>query len=115
MALTDPIMSREQIDALNQRLQHRKEAILAGFALYQERELTSGECTHALQPGTRAMRIERLVYGWRVWLATRDFIHGTYLELHNDGAILNCTVRADEGDDRFIARPSDNEIRNMQR
>jgi hypothetical protein len=67
--------------------------------------------------GTRLMRIVRLARGWRVWTSTANFRYGTYLELFDDGRVLNCTVRANEGDDYFWARPSDeaiNKQRNMQ-
>ena len=115
MALSDPIMSRAQIDQLNQRLQHRKETMISGFALLIERELTPDQCNVAMPIGARAQRIVRLPHGWRLWLATADFIYGTYLELFDDGRIMNMTTRRDEGDDYYWARPSDNEIRNMQR
>jgi hypothetical protein len=123
MALSDPIMTRGMIDQLNQRLQHRRDAMLAGFALYQPHaaqpppvSTTHGIDRHtmATQPGTRLMRIIRLPRGWRLWLATRDYIFGTYLELFDDGRVLNCTVRAEEGDEYYWARPSDAETRNMQ-
>ena len=63
-------------------------------------------------PGTRCMRIVRLPYGWRIWQATRDFIYGTYLELHDNGKVVHFTVRADEGDDIFVVRDTDEAIRN---
>jgi hypothetical protein len=85
--------------------------MISGFALYQERGLLPNECTVALPIGARAQRIERLPHGWRVWTSTRDFRYGSYLELFDDGRILNCTTRADEGDEYFWARPSDQEIR----
>lgn len=56
------------------------------------------------------MRLIRLPRGWRLWLATRDFVFGTYLELHDTGRVVNITTRADEGDEIFQARPSDDEI-----
>jgi hypothetical protein len=126
MALSDPIMTRGMIDQLNQRLQHRRNAMLAGFALYQPHaaqpptvtyvSTTTGTDRHtmATPPGTRLMRIIRLPRGWRVWTATRDFVFGTYLELFDDGRVLNCTVRDNEGDDYYWTRPSDDTIRSMQ-
>lgn len=100
-----------------------QERMLAGFALYQEWSqpkagdptLQSDSHTMATLPGTRLLRIIRLPRGWRLWLATRDFVFGTYLELFDDGRVLNCTVRADEGDDYYWSRPSDKEIRNGTR
>jgi hypothetical protein len=62
-------------------------------------------------PGTRLYRIIRLPYGWRLWLATRDFIHGSYLELHDNGRVVRFETRPDEGDELFVVRPSDEEIR----
>lgn len=88
---------------------------MQGFALYQERELRPDECIVGMPIGTRAKQLVRLPHGWRLWLATNDFIYGTYLELFDDGRIMNMTTRRDEGDDFYWARPSDNEIRNMQR
>lgn len=62
-------------------------------------------------PGTRCMRLIRLPHGWRVWLATTDFIYGTYLELFDDGRVLHCTARVGEGDEFFWVRPSDGEVK----
>lgn len=70
--------------------------------------------TMQMPPGTRLHRIIRLYHGWRVWIATRDFIYGTYLELHDTGRVVNITTREDEGDEIIHARPSDEEIRSMQ-
>lgn len=61
--------------------------------------------------GSRCKRIERLIDGWRVWLSTADYVFGTWLELYDDGSIVNVTTRADEGDESFVVRPSDDEIR----
>jgi hypothetical protein len=104
------------------------ERMLAGFALYNEsaaKPPAVGPGPHAIgphldhntmqmQPGTRLHRIIRLYHGWRIWIATRDYIFGNYLELFDDGHVLNCTVRVDEGDDYYWARPSDDEIRSKQ-
>ena len=64
------------------------------------------------QPGTRLYRIIRLPYGWRLWLATRDFIYGSYLELHDNGLVVRYESRIDEGDEIIKVRPTDVEIRN---
>ena len=65
----------------------------------------------ATPPGTRLQRIIRLPHGWRLWTATKDFRFGTYLELFDDGRILHCTTRADEGDEYFWSRHSDETIK----
>jgi hypothetical protein len=57
--------------------------------------------------GTRLMRIERLVGGWRLWTSTADYKLGTYLEMFNDGCIISVTVRDNEGDEVFVVRPQD--------
>jgi len=83
--------------------------MLEGFAEYVEPE-PSGQGNQRVigtPPGTRLMRLERLPHGWRAWLATRDFVYGTYLELFDDGRVLNCTTRADEGDEYFWVRGQD--------
>jgi hypothetical protein len=61
--------------------------------------------------GSRCKRIERLIDGWRVWLNTNDYVFGTWLELYDDGSIVSVTTRVDEGDESFVVRPSDDEIR----
>ena len=68
--------------------------------------------TIGVQPGTRLYRIVRLSYGWRVWLSTRNFIHGSYMELHNNGMVMRIECRTDEGDEVYRIRPSDEEIIN---
>jgi hypothetical protein len=99
--------------------EHAMTNMLAGFALYREDAAQPpwvsdtgpiGDPNTISTPiGTRLMRIIRLEHsGWRLWTATRDFRHGTYLELLDDGRIYNCTVRPDEGDDIFMVRPRDN-------
>lgn len=87
------------------------ERMLAGFALYVERPLNPDQCTIAMPIGARAMRLIRLPHGWRLWLSTRDYVYGSYIELFDDGRILHMTTRVDEGDDCFWARPSDEDIR----
>jgi len=88
--------------------------MLAGFALYVEPAMRPDQCVVGTAPGTRLMRMIRLPRGWRLWLSTNDFIFGTYLELFDDGRILRCTVRKDEGDEYFWVRPSDDAIRNRR-
>jgi hypothetical protein len=73
----------------------------------QQQQQSHDHDTIATPPGTRLQRIIRLYHGWRLWTATRDY---KYLVLYNDGRVLNCTTREDEGDDQFWARPSDDAI-----
>lgn len=83
--------------------------MLDGFAEYVE-PTTSGGGDHntiAVPIGTRLYRLIRLPHGWRAWIATRDFKYGTYLELFDDGRVLNCTCREDEGDEYFWVRDDD--------
>lgn len=92
-----------------------QQRMLEGFALYKEPVWQpSNHDVMATPIGCRLLRIIRLPRGWRLWVATRDFIYGTYLELHDTGRVVNITTRADEGDDIFQARPSDEEIRSMR-
>lgn len=97
--------------------------MLAGFALYAEpvpapagrtHDATLDHNTMQMQPGTRLHRIIRLYHGWRIWTATRDYIYGTYTELHDTGRVVTIVTRADEGDEIIHARPSDEEIHNGQ-
>jgi hypothetical protein len=92
------------------------ERMLAGFALYKEPEPVMGGDHDTIHTplGTRLMRMIRLYHGWRLWVATKDFRYGTYYELFNDGRILHCTTRVDEGDDYYWSRPDDETI-NKQR
>ena len=92
--------------------------LIEGFATYKEPPpptLPMDQRIVGLPPGTRLHRIVRLPRGWRLWIATKDFINGTYLELFEDGRVLNCTARADEGEDVFFVRPSDEVIRNRSK
>lgn len=91
--------------------------MLEGFALYREEPsspLGGDHNTIATPLGTRLLRMIRLHHGWRLWTATKDFRFGTYFELFDDGRVLNCTTRHDEGDDMFWVRPSDEHIRNRR-
>lgn len=92
--------------------------MLSGFALYVEPHRAAGALgdgrdhnTIATPLGCRLLRIIRLPHGWRLWVATNDFKYGTYYEAFDDGRVLNCTTRVDEGDEVFWARPSDEELR----
>lgn len=60
---------------------------------------------------SKCQRIVRLARGWRIWLSTNDYKHGTFLELCDDGQVVRFVTRADEGDEMHIVRPSDPEIR----
>jgi len=56
--------------------------------------------------GTRLQRIERAGYReWRLWIATSDYVHGTYLYLHHDGMVERVTVRENEGDESIVVCP----------
>jgi hypothetical protein len=91
-------------------------SLIEGFASYKPPEDIPLPLDHTIvgmPPGTRLYRIVRLPRGWRLWIATRDYISGTYLELFEDGRVMNCTARADEGEDMFWVRPSDKEIRRV--
>lgn len=61
-------------------------------------------------PGTRLMRMDRRVGCWWVWIATRDYINGTYMCVWDDGHVERVTIREEEGDEFFTVRPSDDEI-----
>jgi hypothetical protein len=89
------------------------ERMLAGFALLKNEgavpaaPVGADRNTIATPIGTRLQRIIRLYHGWRLWTATNDFHHGTYLELFDDGRILHNVARHDEGDEHYWVRPSD--------
>jgi hypothetical protein len=61
-------------------------------------------------PGTRLMRVIRLHNGWQLWTATRDFINGTWYEMHDDGSAYRWTCN-EEGDECILIRHSDEAIR----
>jgi len=86
--------------------------MLDAFIAYEKThsEMHHGHNTIGMQPGTRCYRIERSENGWRVWTATRDFIHGTYIELHNDGSAYRWECRPDEGDECIMIRWDDAEV-----
>jgi hypothetical protein len=92
-----------------------QQSMLEGFALYREPDkATTSPQDHTIigtPLGTRLKRLIRLPHGWRLWLSTTDYRYGTYLELFDDGRILNCTTRPDEGDEVFWVRPSDDAIK----
>lgn len=90
--------------------------MLEGFAEYRDPvgEPRANHNTVATPPGTRLMRVIRLPHGWRLWLATRDFRYGTYLEVFDDGRIMRATEYEEEGPEYNWVRPSDEEIRNMR-
>ncbi len=61
-----------------------------------------------IPPDTQLLRIDRLVDSYILWISTKDFIHGTYLQVYNDGEVLHCTERNDEcGPDVYTIKPSD--------
>ena len=66
--------------------------------------------TLALASSIRLRRIIRLPNGWRLWIDTRDFVYGTYYELHDNGRVVQFVVREDRGDEITEIRPSTEEI-----
>lgn len=74
-----------------------------------------------IQPGTKVLRIERAKSKrdsrehfiteqgyWIIWLhANHNFTLGTYLQLNDDGSILNATVREDGTEDTFTVKDAD--------
>jgi hypothetical protein len=92
----------------------RREAMVQAFADY-ERSRVAIPAQHLVigtELGTRLQRIVRLdSNGWMLWIATKDFVYGTYLLLSNDGGIERVVTRVDEGDEINVVRPSDEEIR----
>jgi len=87
--------------------------LIEGFASYKEPDIPPDKTLVGMPIGTRLHRVYRLPHGWRLWLATNDFRYGTFIELFDDGRVLHCTTRRDEGDDIFWVRPSDATIRNQ--
>ena len=89
--------------------------MLAAFASY-EQDARIPDMHNIMQqyPGTRLYRVVRIPDGWRVWLATRDHIYGSFLELHNSGLVTRHEVRPDDGEESFVVRPSDDDIMRMQ-
>lgn len=65
------------------------------------------QTTIATPLGTRLQRIIRHDDKWQLWIATRDFKHGTYLLLYDDGRIQNVTEREDEGPIMFDVKGTD--------
>ena len=87
--------------------------MLDAFAEY-ERRCASELAKHSVigQPlGTRLRRIIREPDSWILWLDTKDFAHGTYLQMYDNGCVQRVTVREDEGDEIIVVRPSDETIR----
>jgi len=86
--------------------------MLDAFIAYEKThsEMHHGHNTIGMQPGTRLYRIERTDSGWRIWTATRDFVHGSYIELHNDGSAYRWECRPDEGDECIMIRWDDAEV-----
>jgi hypothetical protein len=92
----------------------RRDAWVQAFADYERLHnyLPSHHRVLGMPLGTRLHRIVRQSdHEWLLWLATNDFVFGTYLLLDNDGTVTRVTVRNDEGDEINIVRPSDDAIR----
>jgi len=61
-----------------------------------------------IQPGTHALRLERVEHSyWILWLHTKDFKSGTYLELHDNGQIQRVTAFADGMEEKLEIKPKD--------
>lgn len=85
--------------------------MLDAFVDYERRVSNIDHHTTVGVPvGTRLQRIIRLSNGWLLWVATRDYMHGTYYMLYDNGRMDNITSRADEGDEITYVRPSDDVI-----
>ncbi len=86
--------------------------MLDAFIAYERNTQHMPDTSHiiGMSPGTRCYRIIRTDSGWRVWVATRDFIHGSYIELHNDGSAYRWECRPDEGDECIMIRWDDAEV-----
>lgn len=67
--------------------------------------------TIGMELGARCHRIVRLPNGWRIWLATRDYKFGTFIELSDQGRAVRFVTRIDQGDEIYQVRPSDAEIK----
>lgn len=88
--------------------------MLQAFADYEQRDPATVGPRHTvvgMPVGTRLLRMIRKPGCWWLWIATSDFIFGTYLCVYDDGRIERVTVREDEGDDIITIRPSDEFIR----
>lgn len=89
------------------------QAMLDAFIAYERERSTVFSINQSLvglPPGTRLMRIVRRPGSWILWLSTRDYTFGTYLQVYDDGHIERITLREDEGDEFMSIRPSDEEI-----
>jgi hypothetical protein len=88
-----------------------RQSMLNAFADYEHAHALPDHHNIMQQyPGTRLYRVVRIPDGWRIWLATRDFIHGSFLELHNSGLVIRYDIRPDDGEESFVCRPSDDDI-----
>ena len=92
-----------------------RQSMIDAFTDYERNHVLHDEYNIMQQyPGTRLYRVVRIPDGWRVWLATRDFIHGSFLELHNSGLVIRYDIRPDDGEDSIVCRPSDDDIMRTQ-
>ena len=60
-----------------------------------------------LPPGTRILAIDTIPGGWRLWLGTRDYIHGDFINLMHDGHVERVFVREDDGDQTHVIKRAD--------
>lgn len=90
--------------------------MLDAFIDYEQRDPATVGPRHTIvgMPlGTRLLRMIRQRDCWWLWIATSNYMHGTYLAVYDGGRIERVTVREDEGDEVFLVRPDDEEIRRI--
>jgi hypothetical protein len=97
-------------------MSERQQAMIQAFTDYERRDPATVSIRHTIvgMPlGTRLLRMIRQRDCWWLWLATSDYVYGTYLCVYDDGRVERVTVREDEGDEIMLVRPSDEEIRRL--
>lgn len=95
----------------------RQELMIAAFAAYESSDPATLGPLHNLigvPIGTRLLRIYRRKGYWQLWIATNDYVFGTYYRLWDNGKCENVTEFMDEGPREFQFRPTDEEIRSGQ-
>jgi len=91
------------------------QSMLEAFIEYEQRDpATCGPLRNliGMPVGSRLLRMYRRQGHWQLWLATRDYVFGTYLLVYDNGMIERITEFVDEGPEQFTVRPTDEEIRN---
>ena len=79
-----------------------------------ERRVVRPTIRLGLQPGTRALRLERNASdnekggGWVLWISPNtDFTAGTYMYLRDNGSIERVTLHEDGTETTFLVRQPD--------